>query len=105
MSGDMPWILGTLGAIAFFAFFERRGLDHAHSNNTLSYAVYTIGSKWPLSIFIMGQFCGGLAVHFFWHWCPPGSVSIGMIAPDGWFQIVGNSVFTHPIGIIKGPLP
>jgi GcrA cell cycle regulator len=35
--------------------------------------------RWPLSIFIMGTFAGGLAVHFFWHWCPAGSINTGML--------------------------
>jgi GcrA cell cycle regulator len=35
--------------------------------------------RWPLSIWIMGVFCGALAVHFFWHWCPSGSMKVGML--------------------------
>jgi GcrA cell cycle regulator len=35
--------------------------------------------RWPLSIWIMGVFCGALATHFFWHWCPVGSISIGAL--------------------------
>jgi ABC-type Na+ efflux pump permease subunit len=79
LSADLPWILGGLGAIAFFAMFEARAFRHPDRANTLSHAVYTIGSKWPLSIFIMGMFAGGLAVHFFWHWCPAGSINVGML--------------------------
>ncbi len=79
LSGDTPWILGTLGAILFFAVFEAIAFRHGSRTNTLSHAVYTVGAKWPLSIFLMGNFVGGLAVHFFWHWCPPGSVSTGML--------------------------
>jgi hypothetical protein len=67
---DLPWIAGTLAAVTFFAWFEMRAFRHPDRQNTLSRAVYEIGSKWPLSIWIMGAFCGGLAVHFFWHWCP-----------------------------------
>jgi len=74
---NLPWILGALGAILFFAVFESIAFKHPKRQNTLSMAIYTIGSKWPLSIFLMGMFAGGLAVHFFWHWCPPGSVSGG----------------------------
>lgn len=76
---NTPWIIGTLGAILFFAYFEWRAFKFPDKQNTLSRAVYTIGSTWPLSIFIMGMFCGGLATHFFWHWCPAGSVSTGML--------------------------
>jgi hypothetical protein len=35
--------------------------------------------RWPVSIWIMGVFCGALATHFFWHWCPAGSTSTGML--------------------------
>jgi hypothetical protein len=74
---DLPWIIGLFAAIVFFAVFETYALRHPDRQNTLSMAIYTLGSKWPLSIFIMGMFCGALATHFFWHYCPPGSVSTG----------------------------
>lgn len=74
---DLPWILGTIGSITFFAFFEARAFRHPDRQNTLSHWIYTIGSKWPLSIWLMGMLAGGLAVHFFWHWCPVGSISGG----------------------------
>jgi hypothetical protein len=77
--GDLSWIVGALGAIAFFAVFEARAFRHPDRANTLSHAIYTIGSRWPLSIWIMGAFCGALATHFFWHWCPTGSISVGML--------------------------
>lgn len=77
VSGDLPWMAGTVLAIVFFAFFEARAFRYPERTNTLSHAVYMLGSKWPLSIFLMGMFAGGLAVHFFWHWCPPGSISGG----------------------------
>lgn len=67
---DTSWIVGLLGAIGFFAVFEARAFRHPDRQNSLSRFVYNIGSKWPLSIWLMGVFCGGLAVHFFWHWCP-----------------------------------
>ena len=79
IGGDLPWILGAVAAIFFFAYFEHRAFKHPERNNTLSHAVYTIGAKWPLSIFIMGAFVGGLAVHFFWHYCPTGSISTGSL--------------------------
>lgn len=67
---NLPWILATLAAIAFFAIFEARALRYPDRQNTLSRWVYDIGARWPLSIWLMGAFAGGLAVHFFWHWCP-----------------------------------
>jgi hypothetical protein len=71
------WIIGTLIAIGFFAVVESYAFKHPERQNTLSMAIYTIGSKWPLSIWLMGVFCGALATHFFWHFCPPGSISTG----------------------------
>lgn len=76
---DTPWIILTLLAIAAFTIFEARAFRHPDRQNTLSRSIYDLGSRWPLSIFIMGMFAGGLAVHFFWHWCPPGSVSTGFL--------------------------
>lgn len=67
---DLPWIMGTLAAISYFAYFEASAFKHPERTNTLSRAIYGLGSRWPLSIWIMGVFSGGLAVHFFWHWCP-----------------------------------
>lgn len=67
---DTPWIIGLLVAILFFAYFEAYAFKHGDRVNTLSRSVYTLGKTWPLSIWLMGVFCGGLAVHFFWHWCP-----------------------------------
>jgi predicted permease len=77
LSGNAPWIIGTLLAIAFFAYFEARAFRYPQRQFTLSHWIFTIGSTWPLSIFLMGMLCGGLAVHFFWHWCPAGSISGG----------------------------
>lgn len=67
---NTPWIIGLMLAIAFFAYFEKRSFDYPNSQNTLSRAIYNLGQSWPLSIWIMGMFAGGLAVHFFWHWDP-----------------------------------
>ena len=65
---DLPWILGTLGAIAFFAAFEARSFAHPDRQNSLSRTVATIGAKWPMSIWLMGLGTGILASHFFWGW-------------------------------------
>lgn len=76
---NTSWIILTFAAIAAFAWFEARAFRHPDRQNTLSRAVYTIGSQWPLSIWIMGVFCGGLAVHFFWHWCPDLGTGVGLL--------------------------
>lgn len=77
LHGDLPWIIGAIAAMVYFAVFETLGFIWPARFNTLSHAVYTIGAHWSLSIFLMGGFSFGLAVHFFWHWCPPGSISTG----------------------------
>jgi hypothetical protein len=65
---NTPWIIGTLLAIAFFAYFEWRAFAHPDRQNTLSHAIATLGKNWPLSIFLMGMFAGILAAHLFWPW-------------------------------------
>ena len=76
---NAPWIIGLFIAIAFFAFFEWRAFKYPLRQNTLSKFIFTIGSNWPLSIWIMGMLAGSLATQFFWHWCPAGSISTGML--------------------------
>lgn len=67
---NTPWIVGVLFAILFFAVFEALAFRHPDRINTLSRTIYTLGQTWPLSIWLMGMFAGGLAVHLFWHWDP-----------------------------------
>lgn len=67
---NIYWAVALIAAILVFAIGERYAFAHPERQNTLSRAIYNIGESWPLSIFIMGMFAGGLAVHFFWHWCP-----------------------------------
>ena len=67
---DTPWIIGAIGAILFFAYFEWRAFKYPTRQNTLSRWIYNMGQTWPLSIWLMGMLAGGLAVHFFWHWAP-----------------------------------
>jgi hypothetical protein len=67
---NTPWIVGIVGAVLWFAYFEARAFRHPDRQNTLSRFIFNLGQSWPLSIFLMGMLAGGLAVHFFWHWCP-----------------------------------
>jgi hypothetical protein len=67
---NLPWIVGIVGAVLWFAYFETRAFRHPDRQNTLSRFIFNLGQSWPLSIFLMGMLAGGLAVHFFWHWCP-----------------------------------
>jgi hypothetical protein len=76
---NLPWIVGALLAVAYFAYFEARAFRHPERQNTLSRAIWTLGQKWPLSIFLMGMFVGGLSVHFFWHWAPECVQTVGML--------------------------
>ncbi len=73
------WIIGFIFSIAFFYVVEGFAFRHPERQNTLSRAIYDLGSKFPLAIWIMGVAAGSLATHFFWHWCPPGSISIGAL--------------------------
>jgi hypothetical protein len=74
---NTPWVLGAIAFTIFFIYFERRAFAHPDRQNTLSRTVYTLGSTWPLSIFLLGMLVGGLAVHFFWHWCPTNALTGG----------------------------
>jgi len=72
--GRIVWAVWLLLIVASFAVLEGMGWNEG---NTLSRFVYDLGVAWPLSIWINGALCGGLAVHFFWHWSPPGSTNKG----------------------------
>jgi len=69
------WTAWFLGSILVFAILESYALKTGRL--TLSRYTYDIGAHWPLFLVLWGMVTGGLAVHFFWHWCPPGSVSGG----------------------------
>ncbi len=77
---NLPWNLAAIAAIGFFAYFEARAFRHPDRQNTLSRWIFNLGQTWPLSIFLMGFMCGGLAVHFFWHWCPDVGGGVGLLA-------------------------
>lgn len=72
---NLPWIVGTLVAILFFAIFEGLAFAHPDRINTLSRAIATLGSRWPFSIYLMGFFSGTMAAHLFWAW--PGNPESG----------------------------
>lgn len=68
---------------AEFGVFESWALSAKAKGNqiTLSMFVYTVATKFPLAAIIgvsaVAFFFGILYTHFFWHWCPPGSISAG----------------------------
>lgn len=65
---NIAWVLGF--AVLEFSAIRSQSL-------TLSRFVYDLNVQWPISSFLFGLVIGGLAVHFYWHWNPPGSNSIG----------------------------
>ena len=70
------WLFWLLVLVAGgFVVLETYALRH--NRLTLSRFTYNITRAFPLAIFLLGLLAGGLAVHFWWHWCPPGSVSGG----------------------------
>jgi hypothetical protein len=84
------WLVWPVGIVIWllvgwstFAYFEAKALSHGARKDqiTLSFFLYTIGSKFPLSILLagllIGTFIGILGTHVLWHYCPPGSVSGG----------------------------
>lgn len=81
------WPVGTALWLALgwweFGKIEARALSAkaGKSQITLSMFLYTIATKFPLSVFLggllIGLFFGMLSTHVLWHWCPPGSVSAG----------------------------
>lgn len=84
------WYIWSIGIVlwlalgwAEFGVLEGRALSAKATKNqiTLSMFVYTIFTKFPLSVMIaglgIGYFAGVLSTHFLWHWCPPGSISAG----------------------------
>jgi len=68
MRRNLPWIIGALAAIGYFAIFEALAFAHPDRLNTLSHAIAALGARWPFSIFLMGFFAGTLAAHLFWPW-------------------------------------
>lgn len=72
---NIVWTAWLLAIIVSFAVFEGYALKK--DRTTLSRFTYNVAKAWPLLPFVLGLVAGGLAVHFFWHWCPPGSVSAG----------------------------
>jgi len=67
---DTIWTIWVLVIIVSFALLEQYAFKH--DKNTLSRFVVNLTKAWPLFPFIFGLIMGGLAVHFFWHFCPDG---------------------------------
>lgn len=83
------WYVWPIGialwlALGFFEFgvIEKNALASSDPKKpTLSFFIFYVTSKFPLAAiigaFVTGGVMWGLAVHFWWHFCPPGSISGG----------------------------
>lgn len=69
------WTAWLLAIVTSFAVLETWAI--AERGTTLSRFIYEVGHAWPLFLVFLGALFGGLAVHFFWHWSPPGSENGG----------------------------
>lgn len=69
------WSAWLLLIVASFGILE--GTAIATGGMTLSLYTWNLTLAWPLFPVIYGAVFFGLAVHFFWHWMPPGSKSEG----------------------------
>ncbi len=72
-----PWV--WVGCLLFFiiSFAIIEGIALKRGATTLSLFTYRVTAAFPLMIFLLGMLAGGLAVHFWWHFCPAGSISGG----------------------------
>jgi hypothetical protein len=69
------WTVWLIAIVLSFAVLETWAITE--HGTTLSRFIYEISSAWPLFGVFLGAVFGGLAVHFYWHWSPPGSNSSG----------------------------
>jgi hypothetical protein len=69
------WSAWLLIVMASFGVLE--GIAIGTGGVTLSRYTWDLYEGWPLIAVIYGMVFGGLAVHFFWHWSPPGSKNQG----------------------------
>lgn len=69
------WPIWLLAIVISFVVLETLSFKTGHP--TLSRWTWDLFLKFPLVAVLYGGVFIGLAVHFFWHWCPPGSGSVG----------------------------
>jgi len=60
----MPWVIVIVALLSYEAWAIHT------ERTTLSRMVWRASLAWPPLPFVVGLVCGGLAVHFWWHWCP-----------------------------------
>jgi hypothetical protein len=60
----LAWLVAVIVLLGYEFWAIRTG------RRTLSSQMVEWTRTWPLMPYIWGVVTGGLAVHFFWHWCP-----------------------------------
>lgn len=65
---EWVWIGWLLAIVISFAVFE--GYALRKNKTTLSRFTWNASKAWPPLPWVIGNVTGGLAVHFWWHWCP-----------------------------------
>lgn len=73
-----PFALAFI-ALVLFAIPEFIAFEKPSAGPTFSAFMWYMHTKWPLWTFLWGMLVGGLAVHFLWHWSPPGSINLGQL--------------------------
>ena len=75
----MRWYIfwTALNACWLVGFIVGEGYALYTGGLTLSSYVWRLSQDWGPFQFVLGLIVGGLAVHFFWHWLPPGAASQG----------------------------
>lgn len=73
----MPWFWTAWIIISLAVFCAGESYALAKGKMTLSRYVWTISKIWPPLPFVLGLVCGGLAVHFWWPWCPELNLGYG----------------------------
>lgn len=66
---DLVWTSWVVAILVSFAIFETLALKRPNGK-TLSRYTWEASKAWPPLPFILGLIVGGLAVHFWWPWCP-----------------------------------
>lgn len=64
------WTVWWVAILMSFIMLEAIAFKYREDGPTLSRFMWTLGQKFPLTIYFAGMLFGGLAVHFWWNWCP-----------------------------------
>lgn len=72
-----PWFWGVWLAAIVLTFAVPEIFALVNNGTTFSSFMAGTQTKWPLWELVWGLVIGGVGVHCWWHWVPPGS------KPDG----------------------